>query len=163
MEEDLQGLLNKAFFFLKFRPRTVVEMRRYLYKKIIKTHWSRPDTEKVIDHLVEVELLDDKKFVGMFIEDRKNLKPKGRFVLKQELIKHGIDKKLIDDYFEKNSINEESLAEKALLRRWLRFKNLAPEKRFQKASQFLLRRGFEYETVKKTIKKITSEFIHNVY
>lgn len=156
MDDDLQGLLNKAYFYLKFRPRTVSEMQRYLYKKIEKTHWSRADADKIINHLVEIGLLDDKKFIETFVEERKQLKPKGKFVLKQELLKYGIEKDLIEEYFASYPIEEEVLAEKVLSSRWSRFKNLPREKRFQKASQFLLRRGFGFEVVKKTINKIQS-------
>lgn len=151
MEEDLQGLLNKAYFYLKFRPRTVAEMRRYLYKKVEKTHWSRVDADKVIDHLITEGLLDDKQFIQLFVEQRKNLKPKGAYVLKQELLRYGASKDLIDEYFSNNPIDEENLAEKVLAGRWTRFKNLSPEQRFQKTSQFLLRRGFKFEIIKKLI------------
>ena len=82
IDDDLQGLLNKAYFYLKFRPRTIFEMQRYLYKKIIATHWSRADANKIINHLIETKLLDDKKFVEIFIDERNILKPKGRHILK---------------------------------------------------------------------------------
>ncbi|PIY70534.1 hypothetical protein COY89_00710 [Candidatus Roizmanbacteria bacterium CG_4_10_14_0_8_um_filter_36_36] len=158
LDEDLQPLLNKAYFYLKFRPRTAWEMRRYLYKKIEKTHWSRSDADKIINHLLGLGLLDDKKFIEIFIEERKNLKPKGKFVLKQELIKHGIDKQLIDDYFERTPFNEEDLAEKALYHHWSRLKDLPVEKRLQKASQFLFRRGFPFALAKKTLEKLNNKF-----
>jgi len=154
INDDLQGLLNKAYFYLKFRPRTVAEMRRYLYKKIIKTHWSRADADKVIDYLIDRKLLDDQQFISLFVEERKTLKPKGRFVLEQELLRHGIYKDLIDNYFDDNPVDEVFLAKKTLEKYWQRFKNLAPDKRFKKASQFLLRRGFGYDVVRKTIEEI---------
>lgn len=154
IDEDLQGLLNKAYFYLKFRPRTIWEMRRYLYKKIEKTHWSRADADKVINYLIKQELLNDKKFIEIFVDERSLLKPKGEFVLKQELLRHGIEKNLIDEYFSTHSVNEEELAAKVLAHRWLRFKNLSREKRWQKASQFLLRRGFGFNLVRKIIKKL---------
>lgn len=152
--DDLQALLSKAYFYLKFRPRSIFEMRRWLYKKIERTHWSRSDADKVIEKLTEEGLLDDKKFVEIFVEDRKNLKPKGRFVLKQELLQHGIDKSLVDDYFENNPLDEDKLAEKIMIKYWPRVRDLPWEKRWQKASRFLLRRGFNYTAVKKAIQKM---------
>ena len=131
IDDDLQGLLNKAYFYLKFRPRTISEMRRYLYKKIEKTHWSRADADKAINHLVEIGLLDDKKFIEIFVEERKLLKPKGKFILKQELLRYGVDKDLIDSYFEDNPIDEEEQAKKVLERYWPRFKNFTKEKRWR--------------------------------
>jgi len=156
-DDDLQGLLNKAYFYLKFRPRTIWEMRRYLFKKVEKTHWSRADADNIINYLTEEGLLDDKKFIEAFVEERTNLKPKGEYILKQELYKHGIDKGLVDEYFSNNLVDEEKLAEKVLAGRWSRFKNLPPKTRFQKASQFLLRRGFDFEIVKKVVKKFQGQ------
>lgn len=150
----MDGLLNYAFFFLKFRPRTRKEIETYLYKKIQKRHWSRDDVKKAIQHLEKIELINDKNFIKWFVEQRTLLKPKGKFILQQELLKHGIEKELIDEYFSSYSVNEEELAEKILQERWHRYKNLDKRKRFEKAVSFLLRRGFTFETAKKTIDKL---------
>src|SRR4030042_2839780 len=99
MDEDLQKLLNRAFFYLKFRPRTVSETRRYLYQKIRTTHWSREAADKVIDYLLEIELLDDKKFVSWFVDQRNSGRPKGEYVLRQERRRNGIEKILIVKFF----------------------------------------------------------------
>jgi len=153
LDEDLQGLLNKAFFYLKFRPRTVSETKRYLYKKIRTTHWSPEAVDKVINHLRKIELLDDKKFVRLFVDQRNASKPKGEYALRQELRRYGIEKDLIDEFFTNNPVDEEKLAEKVLNSRWLRFKDLPPKIRFKKASQFLMRRGFVFRVVQQIIKK----------
>ncbi len=154
LNDNLRGLLNKAYFYLKFRLRTVEEMRGYLYKKIEKTHWSRADADKVVDYLIDIKLLDDRKFIEAFAEDRKTFKPKSSYLLTQELLKHQINKDLIDEYFAKNPFNEKEMAEKALSSRWSRFKDLPQDQCRQKSSQFLLRRGFSWEIVKKTINKL---------
>ncbi len=151
VDEDLQGLLNYAYFFLKFRPRTVKEMRDYLQKKIVKRHWSRDAVEEAIKELKEEQLLNDKEFVRLFVEQRNSAKPKSEFVLKRELIRHGVSKDLIEEYFSDHPQNEEELAEKALMPRWHRFQNLPARERFQKAAAFLMRRGFSFAVVKKTI------------
>jgi Uncharacterized protein conserved in bacteria len=148
---DLTILLNKAYFFLKFRPRTEKEIRDYLYKKIIKTHWSRDDAEKIIEKLKEQQLIDDEKFIELFIKDRTTLKPRGKKLLIRELKQKGINEKLIEDYFSKNQLDEEILALKILEKRWSRFKDLPSEKKFEKAARFLLSRGFSFSTTKKTI------------
>lgn len=153
-DEDLQGLLNYAYFFLKFRPRTKKEVRDYLYKKIKKRHWSREDAEKALDQLKKQELIDDKKFVEWFVEQRNILNPKSEYVLRQELYKHGVEKETIENYFQEIPVEEERLAEQALKTRWLRFKSLPHDLRYQKATQFLLRRGFAFDTAKTVIKKL---------
>jgi len=155
MNEDLIPLLNKAYFFLKFRPRTEKEMREYLYKKIRTTHWSKDAAEEVIKILKEKELIDDEKFIDLFVRDRTAIKPKGKKVLIKELKQKGIKDELIDKYFSKNSLDEESLAFKILEKRWPRFKPLDSKKRFEKSARFLISRGFSFDIVKKTIDKLS--------
>jgi regulatory protein len=152
--DDLQSLLDYAYFFLKFRPRSKKELEIYLYKKIQKRHWSQDDVKKVIQHLEELDLVSDKNFVKWFVEQRMLLKPKSEFALKQELLKHGISKEIIDEYFSSHSINEEELAEKTLRERWYRYKYLDKRKRFEKAASFLQRRGFSFDTITNVIKKL---------
>lgn len=157
MNDDLLLLLNKAYFFLKFRPRSEKEIRDYLYKKVAKTHWSRGDVDKIIENLKEQELIDDGKFVEWFIRQRMTLKPKGERVLRRELLQKGIDEELIDKYFFQNVVDEEALARQILEVRWPRFKNLDSRKRFEKAVSFLGRRGFGFDVIKKTVKKLENE------
>jgi regulatory protein len=154
LDEDLQSLQNYAFFFLKFRPRTVKETRDYLYKKVKTKHWSRADVEKVIAHLLEKKFLDDQAFVEYLVESRTRAKVKGVFAIKQELMRYGVDKDLIDNYFSKTEIDEKAMAEKILTSRWPRFKTLPAKKRFEKAYNLLLRRGFNFEVSRKTVEKL---------
>ncbi|GAB4218650.1 MAG: hypothetical protein Fur009_0480 [Candidatus Microgenomates bacterium] len=154
MLEDISFLLNKAYFYLKFRPRTEKEIRDYLYKKIINTHFSRADVEVVIEKLKDQDLINDEKFMDMYIKDRLNLKPKGKKILIKELENKGVPKELINKYFENNNINEEELAKKILAKRVGRYFSLDRKKAKEKAYRFLLSRGFSYETAKKTIEDL---------
>jgi len=157
MDNDLIPLLNIAFFFLKFRPRTIKETRDYLYKKVKTTHWSHEAVDKVINHLIEQKFLDDQEFVRYLVESRTRTKVKGVFAIKQELTKYGVEKELIDEYFAKTEINEEALAEKILANCWSRLKTFPKQKRFEKAISFLLRRGFNYEISKKAFEDLINK------
>lgn len=154
MDDDLIPLLNIAFFYLKFRPRTIKETREHLYKKVRTTHWSHEAVDKVINHLIELKFLDDKTFIDFLVRSRTATKVKGIFAIKQELNRFGVDKELVDEYFSNTEINEAELAEKFLSSRWPRLKSLPKQKRFEKALSLLQRRGFNYETSRKTIEKM---------
>lgn len=158
--DNFPKLVNFAYFYLKFRSRTKKEIERYLIKKAVILHISQDVIKKVIAHLEEIGLIDDKKFIRLFIEQRKLVKPKGEFVLRGELMKLGIEKNLLDEYFSQNSLDEEGLAYKTLVGRWPRYESLDSKKRFQKASQFLLQRGFNFDTIKKTIDRLSQEQLH---
>lgn len=154
MDDDLIQLLNMAFFYLKFRPRTIKETREHLYKKVRTTHWSHEAVDKVIDHLIELKFLDDKEFINYLVTSRTRTKVKGIYAIKQELNRFGVDKELVEEYFSNNKINEEALAEKALRHRWEIFKNLPKQKRFEKASSYLRSRGFSFDVSRKIIDKM---------
>ena len=153
-QNDIQNLLNYAYFYLKFRPRSKKEVQDYLLKKIKKRHWSTDDVEKVIKQLEELNFINDKEFVKWFVEQRNRGKPKGGFVLKGELLRFGIDKELIDLYLLENPLEEEDLAFRALKSKWQRFKNLSQKERFEKSAAFLSRRGFSFDIIRKTIEKM---------
>ncbi len=157
MNNDLIPLLNLAFFYLKFRPRTIKETRDYLYKKVRTTHWSHEAVDKVINHLIAQKFLDDKEFINYLVTSRTRTKIKGIYAIKQELNRFGVDKELIDEYFAKTEINEEELAEKILERRWPRLKTLPKQKCFEKAMSLLQRRGFNFEISRKTIEKLSEK------
>ena len=154
MDNDLIPLLNIAFFYLKFRPRTIKEAREHLYKKVRTTHWSHEAVDKIINHLIELKFLDDKEFINYLVTSRTRTKVKGVFAIKQELLRYGVEKELIDEYFSNTQINEEELAEKFLASRWDRFKSLPKQKRFEKAVSLLARRGFNFEISRKTVEKL---------
>lgn len=154
MEDDLIPLLNIAFFYLKFRPRTIKETRDHLYKKVRTTHWSHEAVNKVIDHLIQLKFLDDKAFIDYLVNSRTKTKVKGVYAIKQELNKFGVNRELIDEYFYNTEIDENELAEKILRSRWSRLKPLPKQKRFEKSISLLQRRGFNFDVCKKIIEKL---------
>jgi len=153
MKEDITFLLNKAYFFLKFRPRTEKEVYDYLLKKIKKTHYSTNDIKKVIEKLKEMNLLNDKKFIEDYVSFRLKNNPKSQRVLIYELRKKGLGEDLINDYFSYNQVNEEELAFLLLKKRWPRLLKHNKKDRLKKAFDFLLRRGFDFSTARKTVEK----------
>ncbi|MBI4009170.1 RecX family transcriptional regulator [Candidatus Roizmanbacteria bacterium] len=155
--DDLQVLLNYAYFYLKFRPRTKKEVRDYLNKKTEKRHWSRDLVEEAIKDLEQQNVINDKEFVRWFVEQRNISKPKSQFVLKGELLRFGIAKELIDEYFSQHTQPEEELAFHALQSKWRRFQSLSKKERFEKAAAFLSRRGFSFDLIRKTIKDLEGE------
>jgi regulatory protein len=152
MDDELyHRVLNLAYFYLKFRPRTKKEVIDYLVKKSPRFHFDQKIIEQVINELLEEDLVNDENFVSWFVEQRSHGKPKGRFALIAELLRFGIQKDLIDEYFEKNELDEDTLAYQALSRRWSLWSTLPHEKRYQKAVAFLSRRGFNFDIIRKAI------------
>ncbi|QQG44352.1 MAG: RecX family transcriptional regulator [Candidatus Roizmanbacteria bacterium] len=154
-QDHVQKALNRAYFYLKFRPRTRKEVVSYLSKKSEKFyHWSPEVIEEALSLLEEEGLINDKKFVESFVVTRNIVKPKSEFALKQELLKAGVEKDIIDEFFTENPSNQEDLAKQALHNRWFHFNHFDKKTRFEKAAQFLMRRGFSFSIAKKVIEEM---------
>ena len=137
----MKNSLDTALYFLKFRSRSIFEIKQKLKSK----NYSIEEIEKTIDVLVRNELLNDAKFVKMYVRDRNLLKPTGLYLLKMELKKLGIDENLIDD--ETAGQDEEKLARRALESK-SRYRNAELDKQVQ----FLQRRGFSMNVIMKILK-----------
>jgi regulatory protein len=101
-----------------------------------------------------MDLLNDKKFIEEYVSFYSKNNPKSKKVLTLELLKKGVNKNLIDEYFLKNQLDEEEIAFLLLKKRWKRWQDLKEKKRLKKAFDFLGRRGFSFETVKKVVEKL---------
>lgn len=158
IQEDVQKALNRAYFFLKFRPRTKKEVRDYLLKKSEKYyHWSSEVIDQALLRLEQLDFINDEKFIDSYVHSRNALKPKGEFALRKELIGLGVEKSFIDNYFADNPLDEETSAFQVLKSRWLRYRHLDKKTRFEKAVQFLMRRGFTFSIAKKVTEELENK------
>ena len=154
MQKHLEKALNRCYFYLKQRPRTEREIYFYLYKKASKYKINQKDINDIILELKEKSYLDDEKFIDWFVSKRLSTKPKAVFIIKSELKRLGIKDDLINEYFEKNAVDELELAIKLLTKVNRRFINLEPQKRKEKQYFYLLSRGFKYDDINKAVEEI---------
>jgi len=150
-KELLENLRQKCYRFLSVRERSEKEIWEYLQRKIKRFKLDNQNKliNLLIQQLKEEGLIDDKKFIAWWVEQRGYFKPKGFFALKQELIQKGVNRDLIDQFFEENKINELELAKIALQKKSKTLKDLKKEELYKKAIGFLLRRGFSFELARK--------------
>lgn len=155
--ELLEKAKNLAYFYLKFRPRTEKETRDYLEKKKRKHKLTSPAIQQAVKELKAERLVNDTSFIIWHVERRSRAKPKAKFLLTQELIKYGVPKDLITEYFQEKVLDEAPLAMQAIRSRWVRWSSFPKEKRFEKAARFLQSRGFSYSVIKNTIADLEKE------
>lgn len=137
----VKDALEVALHFLKFRPRSVFEIRKKLETKRIEDK----EIEKVISVLKKNKLLDDEEFAKMWVRDRNLLKPSGSYLLKMELRRLGISDEIIEEVLMAQT--DEPLARKALEMKG-RYRNAD----FEKKAAFLARRGFSTGVIYKILK-----------
>jgi len=153
----MEKALSLAYRYLSFRPRTVIEVEKYLQKKALKYLFTAGEITATLELLKDQGYLNDLEFIKSFVNSRNLLKPKSKRVLKMELKGLGVSQMNIDTYFSENSTDEGELAQKALRKK---MKSLAlihdEKKRFIKAVSFLQRRGFSYDVAKKAYLQLTN-------
>jgi len=146
---DLTSLLNSAYYFLKFRPRSKKEITDYLIKKVKKRRGSDDLIWQAIGQLEKERLINDTEFVRWLVESRIAGKPKGERAIRYELRRLGISDDLVSSYLTDHPIIEENAARRFLQGRFARIKKLPVAIGRRKAIQWLLSRGFDYDIAKK--------------
>lgn len=154
--QAIQLLTNRCLSYLAIRPRSEKEMTMYIAKQQKRTGCSDDCVKKVQNTLTQMGLIDDKAFTSWFVAQRTRFRPKGMIVIRSELLKKGVERKIIDAHFNTNAFDETTLARHALERKWKFLRSQDPRQRFKKAMSYLSRRGFSYGVSKKVFEELTS-------
>lgn len=142
---------DKAFRLLSFGSRTESEL-----KKRLSEDYDEETIEKVIALLKRYDYINDKSYARGYINDGLALKKKGRRLIKYELFRKGVSESTIDEALDENSLDELSGA-RELLKKRLRGKTSIDYKEKKKHFDYLLRRGFDYETIKAAFNEALTE------
>lgn len=150
-EESFCKARNIVFRLLKFRFHSEEEVRKKLTAKNL------PDSviKQTIQYFKDLGLIDDRRFAQQWISSRLK-KPFGINRIRLELKKKGIDSLIIQETLKEATKHyEESEVVTTLARYWAsKYKNIAPEKIRQRVYGYLLRRGFNINTIIQVIKSI---------
>jgi regulatory protein len=154
-EKFLDGLVNfeqlnlakkAALRLLASRNHSSFEVRKKLLQKKIK-----PDmVEKILEYLVDANLLNDEKFAREYASELSKRKHFGSSRIKLELRKKGIEDTIVKDIMKKSSADLESekknleLAASKYLKHFS--KKLSPSEK-QKLVNFLYRKGFSWDLI----------------
>src|SRR5690348_12215412 len=146
-----EKLYVKALQFLKLRPRSEKEVRDNLLKK--KAPENQIDT--IIGVLKEQKFLNDYDFAKWWIEQRTTFRPKGWYVIEQELKLKGISHEIIKSFAQEKSEDADLESAKRLIERQLRkYQGLSRQELYNKLGGYLSRRGFNYEVIKACIDSV---------
>ena len=95
-ETNYYDIYNKCIKYISYRIRSKYEIINYLNK--FKLDYST--IENIIEKLEDNNLINDEIFVKAFVNDKINFTTSGPYKIKLELLKHNIDKYLIDKYLD---------------------------------------------------------------
>jgi regulatory protein len=138
--------------FLGTRPRTSWELTRRLRRA-----GAAPELiEATLERLAELGYVDDIAFARWWVEERERHAPRGHHLIEAELRQRGVPREVLeslrDDEAERPADSEGERARIAL-ERHLRGRTLPTDHRaLQRVGMFLVRRGFDPETVRATLR-----------
>ncbi|HSI20810.1 MAG TPA: regulatory protein RecX [Verrucomicrobiae bacterium] len=142
-----------ALRLLKQRLRSVWEIDQALLRRQVPEE----ERQEIITSLTEAGLLDDVRLARAWVNDRDRFQPRGAIVLRQELMKKGIAKEIIDQTLrhrlerEEEPIDEYGQALQVAEPKMRLYARLDPETRRRRLGGFLLRRGFSLGTVRRIL------------
>ena len=155
-DDAVQVAKTAAFNYLSYRDRTEHEMRDKLQEK----EFSAPVIEEVIERLYELDYLDDTAYAERYARERFERKGYGPRRIRRELRRRGVGPHDIEDAAAV-VFDRETAMEKARGHAQKRLSHLArepdPWKRRKKLSDYLLRRGFDYEIVRQIVDETAEE------
>lgn len=141
-EDAFEKAKQSAYRYLGYRPRSAKEIERSLIRK----GFDENIVARVMDRLLELELVDDQTFAQYWIEQRETFKPRGHRALRHELYQKGVDRGIVDSVL--ITVDEEAAAWRAGQKKVRLWSQLPKDDFFKKMGSFLQRRGFKYETIR---------------
>ncbi len=152
-EEELEELKAKEEEGLAYKQalqyasralKTSKEVRDYLYRKKIDPSIQ----DEIIDKLEDLKLIDDQRYLEIYLEEKFNYSTDGSMKIKHKLYQKGFDSKDVDILLPKYRDLEKSNLEKLVESRQRSRKN---EDR-QKLIRYLMNKGYEYSLISEVVK-----------
>ncbi|MEW5941253.1 MAG: RecX family transcriptional regulator [Chloroflexota bacterium] len=150
-EESREAAYQQALLFLGYRARSEAEIRKNLEKHDIPA----PVVEETLQRLREERLVDDAQFAESWVANRSEFRPRGKRALTVELKRKGLAEAAIQSATE--AVDESALAYAAAQKRVRRLEGLEWIEFRKKLGEYLARRGFAYEVVAPTVKRLWLE------
>lgn len=151
--DEYNKALNDALHYLSYRNRTKFEVREKLKEK----EYAGITIDKVIDELVNLNYVDDHAFAKEYIGFK--IKKMGKRKIRYKLESMGIDSLIIDQELMEYSNDDEYTAAYALAsKKNDAYNNISYQKRYNRLSGLLNRRGFSYSVAKEVLSEILEEY-----
>lgn len=148
-EQDAsEAAYQQALKFLDYRPRSLAEIRKNMQMHEVP----EPTIEATLERLQASGLVNDQNFAQGWVENRVELRPRGKRALRMELRQRGIDDETIEHAME--DVDENELAYRAALKQARKLDTGDWQTFRQKLTNFLLRRGFNFEVINPVVRQV---------
>jgi regulatory protein len=159
-ESEFGKLYGRALEYCLVRPRSMREVRDYLWKKTRTSKYKsraglikeragvgEETAERIFNQLVERGYVNDETFTRWWIENRNQRKGTSLRRLQAELRAKGVDSSVIDTQLQQSVRTDEDELQKIIAKKRHRYED------DQKFIQYLARQGFSYEDIKAALEK----------
>jgi len=153
IEDEYSKALNAALHYLSYRNRTEHEIR----KKLSEKEYSVITINKVIEELIKLNYIDDEAFAKEYIKFK--IKKMGKRKIQYKLESMGIEYSIINNELMHYSNDDEYMAASELAsKKNDQYGKISYQKRYNRLSGFLNRRGFSYSVTKDVLSEILEEY-----
>lgn len=161
-KDQVTKLVEKAIKFLSYRPRSEKEVTQHLlFKKNPRSN--KPEESELelknyqksvataIEFLKKHQQINDYDFARWWVEGRRRFKKTGDQIIKQELFAKGIAKEIVTQVLDETAVDPEKLALEAAQKKLSSYQKLEPKEFKIKMGQYLVRKGFNWDTVSSVV------------
>ena len=157
--------MEVAARFLGTRPRSRWEVER----RLRRAEFGEPTIAATLKRLTALGYLDDMAFARWWAEQRDRHAPRGRRMIEVELRQHGVPREVIEPFRDEHALPERAAEDAHLpsteddrareaLARHLRGRPMPTERKaIQRVGMFLVRRGFDPDTVRSALRSASNE------
>lgn len=149
-EDDRERAYELGLRFLAPRPRSRAEVRR----RLAAAGYTDLTIEEVLERFQRNALVDDQEFAAYWIDQRNTFRPRGPRALWVELRAKGVDSETARAAIGRAAADQETDAYRAGLRQAHRLRGLDEPSFLQGMRTFLLRRGFDSDTVRAVARRL---------
>jgi len=130
---------------------------REIYDRLCRKGFEKELAETVVSEFAAAGYLDDRRYAELYVEDESKLGAKGKFRIRQELLRKGVASSIIDEVMEDMEVDTESV-----LREYISLRNLCDEihsrKDLERLKARLCRRGYSLGEINRCLADYTFQF-----
>lgn len=141
---------------LRYQPRSIAESR----KRLQSQGFSDEAIEETLQRAETANLLNDRLFARLWVEERLLNRPLSQQAIKRELLKKGIAKETVTQVVEELYPHEKErwLALKLAQERFERYRGLDEKRRTRRMISYLTRRGFSFPLALEIVRSLEVQY-----
>ena len=153
LEQERVPALDGALYYLGLKARTRHELEQYFNRR----QYAPEVISSVMERLEEYGFVDDDELSRRAVESLSHQKM-GRGAIERKLRMRGVDKEIAREALQQYAPEDESESAKEMAASlWEKYRRDEPQKRRQKTSAALARRGFSWDSIRDAMRGLDTD------